>query len=172
MSQWSQTEALLEWYTGGPQLLRESFFRLKQCSEEEITAFAEVLEALASYIQLEGMIRSAEYTDAQKLEVYLDEHYREPLTLSRISSDLHMGTTKLCTLAKQLSGGNTITQMLSQRRVNAAKKLLLSGEQPISEVAEAVGFSDYNYFTRIFKSLTGTSPREFRKNHAENRRIY
>lgn len=172
LSQWSQTEALLEWYTGGPQLLRESFFRLKQCSEEEITAFAEVLEALASYIQLEGMIRSAEYTDAQKLEVYLDEHYREPLTLSRISSDLHMGTTKLCTLAKQLSGGNTITQMLSQRRVNAAKKLLLSGEQPISEVAEAVGFSDYNYFTRIFKSFTGTSPREFRKTHAENRRIY
>ena len=163
LDQWSRTESLLSWYDGGPQQLREAFFRLRQCSQEEIDAFADVVESLTSYIRLEGIIRSADYSDAQKLELYLDEHYMEPLTLGRIAADLHMGTTKLCALAKQASGGSTITQLIAQRRVDAAKVMLLSGGASVSEIAGAVGFSDYNYFARIFKSFTGMSPRAFRK---------
>ncbi len=165
IQQWERTKSLLDWYDGDMEKLRREFFRLRQCSSEEITAFAEVLEALASYIQLEGIIRSAEYTDVQKLEMYLDQHYMEPLSLQRISTDLHMGTTKLCALAKKFSDGKTVTQLISLRRVNAAKKLLISSNCPISDVAGAVGFSDYNYFTRIFKANTGMTPRAFRKNH-------
>ena len=165
LQQWERTESLLNWYDGDMQMLRQNFFRLKQCSKEEITAFAEVLEALASYIQLEGIIRSAEYTDVQKLEMYLDQHYMEPLSLQHVASDLHMGTTKLCALAKKFSGGKTMTQLISQRRVSAAKKLLVTSNCPISDVAGKVGFSDYNYFTRIFKASTGMTPSGFRKNY-------
>ena len=56
--------------------------------------------------------------------------------------------------------------MIAARRVQAAKKLLASGDLPVSAIAEEVGFSDYNYFTRIFKSQTGMSPRDFRKKAA------
>ena len=77
-----------------------------------------------------------------------------------------MGTTKLCALAKKLSGGQTVTQMIAGRRIQAAQKLLVSGDLPVSAIAEEVGFSDYNYFTRIFKSQTGMSPRDFRKQSA------
>ena len=170
LQQWERTESLLNWYDGGPQQLRECFFRLKQCSQQEIHAFAEVVEALASYIQLEGIIRSADFSDTQKLEQYLDQHYMEPLSLAEIAADLHMGTTKLCALAKKLSGGQTVTQMIAARRVQAAKKLLASGDLPVSAIAEEVGFSDYNYFTRIFKSQTGMSPRDFRKKAAAAKR--
>lgn len=163
LQQWEQAKARLDWYEGGPQQLREAFFRLRQCSQPEIDAFAETVEALASYIRLEGIIRSAEYTDQQKLEQYLDEHYMEPLTLGRIAADLHMGTTKLCALAKKASGGSTITRLIAQRRVEAAKLLLRTGSRSVSEIAEAVGFSDYNYFARIFRSFTGVSPRAYRK---------
>lgn len=167
IQQWERTKSLLDWYDGDMEQLRREFFRLRQCSREEITAFAEVLEALASYIQLEGIIRSAEYTDVQKLEMYLDQHYMEPLSLQRISTDLHMGTTKLCALAKKFSDGKTVTQLISLRRVNAAKKMLISSNCPISDVAGAVGFSDYNYFTRIFKANTGMTPRAFRKSYED-----
>jgi len=163
LAQWDHTLPLLSWYGEDAQLLRESFFRLKQCSQQEIDAFAEVVEALASYILLKGIIRSTEHSDAQRLEAYLDKHYMESLSLARISGELNMGTTKLCALAKAVSGGQTVTQMIARRRIDAAKKLLLSGNQPISEIAEIVGFSDYNYFTRIFKSFVGMSPRDFRK---------
>lgn len=82
----------------------------------------------------------------------------ENLSLKRISADLHMGTTKLCTLSKKLSGGRTLTWLIAQRRVNAAKSLLLKSDEPVSSVAESVGFSDYNYFTKIIQPVTGITP--------------
>jgi two-component system response regulator YesN len=44
-----------------------------------------------------------------------------------------------------------------------AKILLKNSEKAISEIAEAVGFNDYNYFSRIFKKYYGISPRDYRK---------
>ena len=105
------------------------------------------------------MIQATEYTDLQRLEIYLDCHYMEKLSLASISSALGISRTKLCTLAKRLSGGKTLSQMIAERRVSAAKPLLIQTDQPIALVAESVGIADYNYFTKIFRSATGlTNP--------------
>ena len=53
--------------------------------------------------------------------------------------------------------------MIAQRRVDAAKILLSHSSAPISAVAEAVGISDYNYFSKVFRSFTGMTPSMFRK---------
>jgi len=58
--------------------------------------------------------------------------------------------------------------MIAERRVSAAKTLLMRSDAPISTVAESVGITDYNYFTKIFRSVTGTTPSAFRKLHRHN----
>lgn len=161
--QWERTRTRLDWYPGGPEALREAFFQFRQYSDQELKAYAELLEALAAYIQLKGMIQASEQTDEQRLEGYLDQHYMEKLSLERVSRDLHIGRTKLCRLAKQLSGGRTLSELIAQRRMEAAKDLLLRSQMSISAVAEAVGVSDYNYFSRVFRAVTGVTPRDFRK---------
>lgn len=161
--QWERSRALLDWYPGGADALRPAFFRFRQYSAAELKAYSETLEALAAYIQLKGMILSAEQSDLQKLELYLDRHYMERLSLASVSRELHIGRTKLCTLAKELSGGYTLSYLIAQRRIGAAKKLLLQSSLPISSVGEAVGISDYNYFSKVFRSVTGMTPSTFRK---------
>lgn len=161
--QWAATAETLGWFPGGAEALREDFDRLRQYSDREIAAYSEVLGALAAYIQLQGMILTIEQTDLQKLEFYLDQHYMEKLSLASISRQLNIGRTKLCSLAKQLSGGHTLTYLIAQRRVSAAKALLLQSDLPISAVAEAVGVSDYNYFSKMFRAATGATPSAFRK---------
>ena len=69
---------------------------------------ADILKALASYIHLSGMIQPAEYTELQRLEIYLDRHYTEKLSLATISAELNISRTKLCSMAKRLSGGKTL----------------------------------------------------------------
>lgn len=165
--QWENTRSTLSWYQGDMEELHQSFMAMSRYTKEEMEAYAELLEALTLYIQLEGMIHSAEYTDVQRLEMYLDQHYMEPLSLKKISTDLHMGTTKLCALAKKLSGGDTLTHVIAERRINAAKTLLVRSDAPISTVAEEVGFSDYNYFTKIFKAVTGLTPSAYRKKNRQ-----
>ena len=106
---------------------------------------------------------SAEQTDQQRLERYIDQHYMEKLSLASLSQQLHIGRTRLCALAKELSGGHTLSYLIAQRRITAAKRLLLQSAMPISAVADAVGISDYNYFTKVFRSVTGMTPSRFRK---------
>ncbi|MBD5162357.1 MAG: helix-turn-helix domain-containing protein [Oscillibacter sp.] len=161
--QWEHTRTLLDWYPGGPEALKDAFFQFRQYSALELKAYSELLEALAAYIQLKGMILATERTDLQKLEIYLEQHYMEKLSLESVAEALHVGRTKLCRLAKELSGGQTLSHLIAQRRIEAAKTLLLRNDMPISAVAEAVGISDYNYFSRIFRSITGMTPRDFRK---------
>ena len=162
--QWEQTRERLEWYPGGPDRLRAAFFQFRQYSEKELQAYAETLEALSAYIRLKGMILATEQTDLQKLELYLDRHYMEKLSLASVSQELHIGRTKLCALAKELSGGRTLSHLIAQRRIDAAKKLLLQSSLPVSVVGEKVGISDYNYFSKVFRSVTGITPSAYRKN--------
>ena len=163
--QWARTRALLEWWPDGPDALKEAFFLFRQCSQEEIQAYTETLEALSAYIRLKGMILTTEQTDTQRLELYLDEHYMEKLSLASISKQMHIGRTKLCTLAKELSGGQTLSYLIAQRRINAAKRLLAQTNLPISAVAEQVGINDYNYFSKVFRSMAGTTPSAVRKQY-------
>ena len=162
--QWAYTRSLLDWWPDGPDALKDAFFQFRQYSKAEIQAYTETLEALSAYIQLKGMILTAEQTDLQKLELYLEQHYMEKLSLESISQQLHIGRTKLCSLAKELSGGRTLSYLIARRRIEAAKRLLLQSSMPISSVGEMVGISDYNYFSKVFRSATGMTPSAFRKN--------
>lgn len=162
--QWQYTRSLLDWWPDSPDTLKDAFFQFRQYSKAEIQAYTETLEALSAYIQLKGMILTAEQTDLQKLELYLDQHYMDKLSLESISQQLHIGRTKLCSLAKELSGGRTLSYLIAQRRIEAAKRLLLQSSLPISAVGETVGVSDYNYFSKVFRSATGMTPSAFRKN--------
>ena len=161
--QWERTRALLDWWPDGPDALKDAFFQFRQYTHQEIQAYTETLEALSAYIRLKGMILSTEQTDTQRLERYLDEHYMEKLSLASISKEMHIGRTKLCAIAKELSEGETLSWLIARRRIEAAKRLLLQSNMPISAVAEEVGISDYNYFSKVFRSMTGTTPSAFRK---------
>ncbi len=166
--QWEHTLSTLDWYKGDIRALQEAFMRLKRLPQEEFSAYIEILEVLAAYIQLEQIIHSAEITDKQRLEKYIDEHYMEKQTLKKISAELGIGTTKLCALAKSLPGGSSITTLISLRRVEAAKSLLAKRSITVTEVAGHVGFSDYNYFTKTFKKYVGVTPSEYRRIHSDS----
>lgn len=161
--QWNTSLATLSWYDGDMLELCDSFWQLPRMSDTKRRAYEDVLCALTSYIQLERIIRSAELSDEQRLLDYIDKHYMEKLSLKKISDELHMGTTKLCAVAKKISGGDgSVTKLTAQRRVDEAKLLLANRSLSVAEIAERVGFSDYNYFTKIFKKTVGVTPSEYR----------
>lgn len=161
--QWKNTLATLGWYKGSKDALYKQFLQFRQYTKAEVDAFADLLKAMTTYIMVEGMIHSTARSELQLLESYLEQHYMEKLSLSSISQQLNIGRTKLCALAKELSGGKTLTHLIAERRVLAAKTLLTQTNLPISEVAESVGISDYNYFSKIFRSFAGTTPSAYRK---------
>lgn len=59
--------------------------------------------------------------------------------------------------------GETIKHALESRDLNRAENMLLTTDQSVAEIAEAVGYSNSNGLIRLFKKYTGTTPLGFRK---------
>ena len=60
--------------------------------------------------------------------------------------------------------GKSIINYLLDERLESAKMLIREGSLSLSDIAVETGFSDYNYFSRIFKKRVGVSPISYKKN--------
>ena len=61
----------------------------------------------------------------------------------------------------------SIAKYVKKKRIAIAKDALEIEGTHISDAADAAGFTDYNYFSKVFKSETGLTPGEYKK-HALN----
>lgn len=93
---------------------------------------------------------------------YILTHYNEPLDMKKLAQKAFLSESRLTHLFKQVSGYSPI-DFLKYVRVERAKSLLGNYNYSISEIASAVGYSDQNYFCRVFKKICGVSPSEYRK---------
>jgi two-component system, response regulator YesN len=89
---------------------------------------------------------------------YINEHYTTPITLEEISAYVNRNSQYFSSMFKKQMGC-TYTEYLQMKRIKEAQSLLKESTMTIAEIAERVGFTDPNYFSRVFKNITGYSPR-------------
>ena len=92
---------------------------------------------------------------------YLSAHYREKITLKEIC-ELTYFSVAYCESEFRKNVGKSIIQYLIDLRIEEAKRLLTESSMSCSQIANAIGFDDSNYFSRIFKKRTGYSPLRYR----------
>ena len=88
---------------------------------------------------------------------YLDQHYREEISSRSVSEALHMEHSYFCRNFRKYFGNN-FSNYLCNYRVVKATEYYRQSELPIAQIASAVGFSDYCYFSRSFRKYVGISP--------------
>ncbi len=107
----------------------------------------------------------AENGRVKELLTFIAAHYAEPLTLETIAASAGV-SPRTCGRCFQQVTGMTPFQYLLEYRVKTAAQLLLTTDQTVTEIGFAVGFNDASYFTKVFRTLTGTSPSAFRRRAA------
>lgn len=157
----SMTELLSE--RPDPIGLSEDLDRLPKLTAAQWAAYQDTLQIFASYIETNHLLVLRPGSLGQLTREYIRQHYRDKLTLDELSLQLHCSTV---TLNKHFRHefGTTVFQYINDKRMRHAEQLLTSSDLPISEVAESSGFSDANYFFRLFKARHGVSPTAYRKN--------
>ncbi len=93
---------------------------------------------------------------------YINQHYSEELSLVRLAENVNKSTSYFSCIFKKEMGVN-FNEYLNQVRIRKAKELLRVPDAVIYEVSEKTGFSDYKYFTKVFKKQCGCSPSEYVK---------
>ena len=92
----------------------------------------------------------------------VNQHYTQKRLPKEYATMLHMTPVQLNAICKDLIG-NSAGNIIRDKILLEAKRLLLSTDINISEIAYTLNFSDNSYFTKFFKKYTGLTPEEFRK---------
>jgi two-component system response regulator YesN len=94
---------------------------------------------------------------------YIEEEFRKEIGLSELADRVFLNPQYISQLFKKQTG-QTITDYLLQVRIDKAKEILKYNlELKVYEVGELVGYSDPVYFNRLFKKMTGMTPKEFKE---------
>ncbi len=98
------------------------------------------------------------------IQQYIEANYNTDLTLQHIASTFYLSREYVSRRFKQKTGVN-LSEYLEQLRIENAKLYLTDHDIKISQIASMVGYQDDKYFSRVFKKLTGCTPKEYRHSH-------
>ena len=159
---YNKTSLWKEKYNFDIDTLREGIENIPYRTEGEIHSAAKIMEACTSYIIYKELIVPENNKIFEGAKAYIEEHLHEDISIDALCKELSVGRTKLYEIFKkeQKTG---ISKYILRRRLHKAKKLLKTTDYPISKIAHSVGFSDYNYFSRVYKKTYNKSPKYYRK---------
>lgn len=100
--------------------------------------------------------------DIRQVKNYLDENYRQKITLESAAELFYINKHYLARLFKE-QYGVTFTAYLQQVRITHAKRMLRFTDKKIEEIGRECGVGELAYFGRVFKRIEGISPGEYRK---------
>jgi AraC-like DNA-binding protein len=100
----------------------------------------------------------------QDIITFIEQHYTDDITLDQLQEHLHLNKFYLSKTFKEVTG-TTIFQYLLERRIYAAKLLLVDSQAKITEICLEVGFKHLAHFSRSFKQATGLTAEQYRRQH-------
>ncbi|MFK8056867.1 MAG: helix-turn-helix domain-containing protein [Saprospiraceae bacterium] len=96
----------------------------------------------------------------------LEIGFKSEKTVLDYANELHVSSKTLTTYCKTETGKPT-SQLIIDRRILEAKRLLLHTESLVNQVGYTLGFGDPSYFVKLFKKQVGMTPMQFRKSISE-----
>lgn len=92
---------------------------------------------------------------------YINTMYAEPVGLAEASRHVGRNPSYISRLVREHTG-KSFTQLLTDKRMAEAKRLLKETSLKINEVAERTGYTNVRYFTRVFKATMNMSANDYR----------
>ncbi|MCR5421707.1 MAG: response regulator [Lachnospiraceae bacterium] len=101
-------------------------------------------------------------SSVERAKTYISENYSKDISLDEVSREVDISPYYFSKLFKEETGENFI-EYLTSVRINKAKQLITGSDMSMKEICTSVGYSDPNYFSRIFKKNVGLTPTEYKE---------
>ncbi|MCC8026407.1 MAG: response regulator [Clostridium sp.] len=126
---------------------------------QEAPGSGAALESGQEELEDGGQIRLSKV--AEIISRYICENYMYDISMQDLARTMNYSEAYFCKLFKQCFNKN-FTAYLTEYRVEQAKKMLEEPTVNVKDIGKAVGYTDSNYFAKVFKRITGQSPTEYR----------
>ncbi|MBW4464925.1 MAG: response regulator [Pegethrix bostrychoides GSE-TBD4-15B] len=145
----------------------------KPCSVEQF--LSAVTTRLTRQAQLRGSASKPHPPEASSAEggifppsprlasvfTFIEANYHQPISLGDVAQAAGYSPAYLTNLTQELTG-YSIKRWITERRMSEARLLLRQTDQPIRQIAAAIGYADVAYFTRQFRQQHGHPPQSWR----------
>ena len=101
----------------------------------------------------------------EKLETLINSHFYNEKLPKFYADKLNISTKHLNRVVKKTTD-KTTSQLISERIILEAKRLIVHSKDNLANIAHTLKFSDYAYFSKFFKSRTGITPLDFKKKYS------
>ncbi|MBQ8249206.1 MAG: PocR ligand-binding domain-containing protein [Clostridia bacterium] len=143
--------------------LLKLYEKLPVISKTKLRAQLNIMDVIIKSFWENGLIYCNRSMLSVKIEQYIIEHISEKIYISQLCDKFFLSKNSLYRLFKD-EFNTTANEFILQKKLNYAQELLKTqAHLDITKVSAACGFSDYNYFIRIFKKRLGITPLQFRK---------
>lgn len=126
-----------------------------------------LIQALMSAVHLIFRIPSSEkgserQSIIKRCVAYINANCCNNITLDDVAEEVHLSPTHVSRLLRE-ELGLSFMRLLTESRVEKAKRLIVEEDAPLHWVAGQVGYKSATYFSRVFRKETGESPSEYRE---------
>ena len=139
----------------------ERFLSMVYCRILGIDLLCDETQKVNMYLEKSALV--------EEVKAYLAANLERPLTMNEICAVFGVSQSalakKFCSETRR-----TVIEYHTALRVNEAKRRIRETVESFGEIAEAMGFSSSNYFSKVFKKYTGMTPTEYSK-YSSKRRI-
>lgn len=94
----------------------------------------------------------------------VDQHHRREKSVAFYVHQMKTTARRLAALSKAFLGRTTL-QVIEDRCMREARRLLVFTDEPIQQIADTLGYADPSYFTKVFRRSTGEAPAAYRQAH-------
>lgn len=103
----------------------------------------------------------------QRIHSYIERHFYEEISLSLLSERFSYSPQYIAKKFKE-TYKKTVMTHISELRIKKAESLLERTNQSVAEIANKVGYTDENYFGKVFKKYNQVSPLQYRKENRDS----
>ena len=139
------------------ELLDRLYRKLPYFTESQISYFTDLLPR----ILFQDAIEIENDSIIEEICEYIENNLKEDFSIISLSQKFYISKNKLYHLFEE-AYKTTVNDYITQKRIEKAKELLISSNEPINKIAEDIGINNYTYFCKLFKRKTGKTPREYK----------
>ncbi len=136
--------------------------KLAILDKSQMKASANFLQMFTSHLYLSQMIKIEKNVLAFDIDSYIDRNIEKDISVKELCNQFKISKNRLYQLSHKFFN-TTINNYIITKKLEKAKHYLTTTDISINEVSGKAGFSDYNYFIRIFKNRIGYTPLSYRK---------
>lgn len=145
----------------------EAVSKIQYFSDDKIEDVSKILNALAVYIAYEKIVYSDETSASHEVIKYIRENLNEDLSVAALCQKFYLSKSEIYKITKNYMPDG-VASFVKNERIKKASDMLTHTDKPVWKIAEEVGFSDVDYFLRVFKSEKGIPAAKYRKESKTN----